>query len=213
MFSRRIKQLTPREGYDLWAQTYAHEENPIKKYSDELITNWLGDVKDKTVLDVGCGAGKFCQLVHEKGAARIVGADLSPKMIEEARKNCKGAELELTDLTTETIKGQFDVVICALVLGHIWDLDFVLVNLVNNLTPDGVLLITDFHPFQTLKGAKRTFQDKKSKQSVEIKHHLHSFENYFRILAGTNAFVGELVEPKWQDEPVVFGMKIRKHEK
>ncbi|HTH54895.1 MAG TPA: class I SAM-dependent methyltransferase [Cyclobacteriaceae bacterium] len=210
MFSRKIKQLNPLEGYDLWAQTYATEDNPIKRYSDELITNWLGDVRGKSVLDVGCGTGRFCSFAQENGAAKIVGTDLSPQMIKKAKENCGDAELRVADLSKERIEGQFEVVICALVLGHIWELDFVLGNLVNNLAPDGLLLITDFHMAQTLKGAKRTFEDKKSKQVVEIKHHLHSFETYYRILSQANAVVDEVVERKWQGEPVVFGMKIRK---
>lgn len=210
LFSRKIKQLNPLEGYNLWAQTYAGEENPIKCFSDELISNWLGDTKGKSVLDVGCGAGKFCQLALEKGASRVVGIDLSPKMIEESRKNCGSAELKVMDVSKEKVEGQFDMVICGLVLGHISDLHFVLPNLIDNLKPTGILLITDFHQVQTLKGAKRTFKDHQSKQVVEIKHHLHSFETYFRILPQARAFVDETAERKWQGEPVVFGMKIRK---
>jgi len=210
MFSRKTRKLNPLEGYNLWAQTYAKEANPIKKYSDELISTWLGDLKGKSVLDVGCGAGKFCQFARERGASKIVGTDLSPKMIDETKSHCPGAEFIVKDLSKETVSGQFDVVISALVLGHIANLDFALTNLTNNLVPDGVLLITDFHPFQTMKGAKRTFKDEKSNQNVEIEHHLHLFEKYFAILSKSNACIDELVEPKWKGEPVVFGMKIRK---
>jgi malonyl-CoA O-methyltransferase len=210
MFSRRIKKLNPLEGYNLWAQTYAHEENPIKKYSDDLISNWLVNVNGKSVLDVGCGAGKFCMMARERGANRIVGTDLSPKMIEETKKCIESAELQVLDVSKKKIEGQYDFVICALVLGHISNLEFVLNNLLSNLSTDGILLITDFHPYQTLKGAKRTFKDSKSNQNVEVEHHLHLFEKYFKIISESNAFVEELVEPSWKGEPVVFGMKIRK---
>lgn len=209
MFSRRIKKLEPLEGYNLWSQTYAKEENPIKRYSDELITNWLEDLKGKSVLDVGCGTGKFCQSANERGALKVFGADLSPKMIEEAKKNCEGATLKVLDLTKEKIEGKFDVIVCALVLGHLANLDFALTHLINNLEVGGILLVTDFHPFQTLKGAKRTFKNNK-KEDIEVEHHLHFFEEYFKILSRADAFVDELIEPKWRDEPVVFGMKIRK---
>ena len=210
MFFRKIKQLNPLEGYNLWAKTYANEENPIKNYSDELITNWLKDLKGKAVLDVGCGTGKFCQLAVDRGANRVVGIDLSPNMIETARRNCAGAELKIMDVSKEKIDGHFDVVICGLVLGHISDLSFVLLNLVGSLTPNGTLLITDFHQAQTLKGAKRTFKDEWSKQVIEIKHHLHLIEDYLEILQKGNAIVEEASDRKWQGEPVVYGIKIRK---
>lgn len=209
MFLRKIKKLTPLEGYNLWAQTYAQEENPIKKYSDELVTNWIANLKGKSVLDVGCGTGRFCRLAHQKGAAKIVGTDLSPKMIDEAKRNCEGVEFKVMDLLKEKMEGKFNLVICALVLGHMEDLNFVLTNLVNNLGDGGILLVTDFHPYQTMRGAKRTFKNQKH-QPVEVEHYLHLFEEYFEILSKANAFVDELVEPKWQNEPVVFGMKIRK---
>lgn len=212
MFSRRPKKLSPLEGYNLWAQTYAKEENPIKKYSDELITNWLGDLKGKSLLDVGCGTGKFCNLARKKGARKIVGTDLSPKMIEETKKQSGDAELRVIDVSKENIEGQFDVVICSLVLGHISNLEFALTNLIGNMNHDGTLLITDFHPFQTLKGAKRTFKSG-GNQLTEVEHHLHLFEKYFAVISNTNAFVEELMEPKWQNEPVVFGMKIRRRDK
>ena len=209
MFSRAPKKLKPLEGYNLWSQTYATEQNPIKKYSDELITDWLGDLKGKSLLDVGCGTGKFCKIASEKGAVKIVGTDLSPKMVEEARKESSDAELKVVDISREKVEGQFDVVVCALVLGHVSDLEYALANLIGNLNGNGTLLITDFHPFQTLKGAKRTFKNGQN-QNVEVEHHLHLFEKYFGILSKAKAFVEELVEPKWQDEPAVFGMKIRK---
>lgn len=209
MTSLRTKQLNPRDGYNLWAQTYASEEDPIRKCSDKLIANWLGDLRGKLILDVGCGTGKFCRLASKKGAAKIIGVDLSPKMLEEAKKNCRDASLKEMDLSKEKIEGHFDVVVCALVLDHIWDLRFALANLIDNLAKDGVLLITDLHPFQIMKGAKRTFRDEKSKQIIEIKHHVHSFERYYEILSQTPAFIEEVVEPKCRGERMVFGMRIR----
>jgi malonyl-CoA O-methyltransferase len=206
----KIKKLNPLEGYNRWAQSYAHESNPIKKYSDELIQNWLVDVKGKSVLDVGCGAGWLCALAKQKGASKIVGTDFSQAMVDEAKKKVRDVELKCVDLSKEGIEGVFDFVVCSLVLGHISNLDFALNNLINNLSPDGVLLITDFHPFQTLKGAKRTFNDEKTKRKFEVEHHLHLFEKYFTIASKSRAHVDELMEPCWKGEPVVFGMKIRK---
>ncbi len=209
-FGKR-KTLDPLAAYNRWAPTYFNESNPIKKLSDELIEKWLTDVEGKSFLDVGCGAGRFCKIAFERGASRILGVDLSPAMIEEAKKKCWGAEFKCVDFSNEKIHGQFDVVVCALVLGHIHSLDFVLTNLLDAVSPDGVLMITDFHPFLTLQGARRTFTEKKSGKTFEVEHHLHLFEEYFSCLARSNAYVQELIEPCWQGKPVVFGMKIKKH--
>jgi malonyl-CoA O-methyltransferase len=204
------KKLNPLEAYNLWARSYGNESNPIKNLSDELITKWITDIEGKTVLDAGCGVGKVCQLATVLGAKQITGIDFSLPMVEEARKNCPNAEIKQLDLSTMKAKGHFDYVICALVLGHISNLDFTLPNLIDNLSSDGVLLITDFHPFLTLQGDRRTFTEKNSKRVYEVEHYLHMFEEYFKIIKEANANVVELSERLWQGQPVVFGMKIQK---
>ncbi|MFH1773606.1 MAG: class I SAM-dependent methyltransferase [Methanobacteriota archaeon] len=46
----------------------------------------LTKVADKSVLDIGCGYGKFSKLWNERGAKIVVGMDFSKKMLEQARK-------------------------------------------------------------------------------------------------------------------------------
>lgn len=45
-----------------------------------------GSVSGKRVLDVGCGSGRYCVEVARRGAAEVVGLDVSARMIEIARK-------------------------------------------------------------------------------------------------------------------------------
>ncbi len=208
---KKENKLNPLEGYNLWARSYGNESNPIKNLSDELIKKWVTNVEGKSVLDAGCGVGKVCQLANVLGASQITGIDFSLPMVEEARRNCPEAEIKQLDLSTTKIKGHYDYVICALVLGHIHNLDFALPNLLDNLAPDGVLLITDFHPYLTLQGSRRTFTEKNSRKVFEVDHYLHLFEEYFKIINGSNACVVELAERLWEGQPVVFGMKIQKH--
>lgn len=46
-----------------------------------------------TVLDVGCGSGRYALALAEAGAARVVGVDVSATMIELARQRVRGAGL------------------------------------------------------------------------------------------------------------------------
>ena len=39
----------------------------------------------KRILDLGCGFGEHCKLFVEKGAEKVVGLDISQKMIEVAK--------------------------------------------------------------------------------------------------------------------------------
>lgn len=92
------------------------------KYCDNYtLLQELGDLRGKSVLDVGCGEGYFSRLVKRLGAESVMGVDLSEKMIDIAkRKEAReglGISYACKDLTQLDLPGQrFDVVICSFVL-------------------------------------------------------------------------------------------------
>jgi malonyl-CoA O-methyltransferase len=203
-FFKRIKRLTPLEGYNKWAETYHIEDNPIKRLSNEFIKNELPDLKGKAVLDAGCGTGRFCEIAIAQDAAFVKGIDLSPKMIAEAKKNCPRGEFDTGDLSIKAINEKYDVVICGLVLGHINSLESALTNLVSSLKPNGHLILTDFHPFQTMNNAKRTFFH--YGKTFEVKHTLHPLGKYFELLKKSDINIISLKEPEFNNTPVIFGI-------
>src|SRR5258708_33547419 len=54
----------------------------------------LPDLREKRVLDLGCGFGWHCRYVHEHGATKVVGIDLSEKMLARARATTDAPEIE-----------------------------------------------------------------------------------------------------------------------
>ena len=52
----------------------------------ELNVEKLEPLAGKTVLDVGCGSGRFCIAYAERGARRVVGIDFAAAMIDLARQ-------------------------------------------------------------------------------------------------------------------------------
>jgi malonyl-CoA O-methyltransferase len=210
-FKKEMKILSPLEGYNLWASTYHTESNPIKNLSDDFIKKHLPHLKEKSVMDAGCGTGKFCSIAEQQGASKILGLDLSPVMIDVAKTNCRITKFTCGDLSSATLEeNNFDIIICALVLGHIENLTPALDHLLKALKNGGALIITDFHPFLTLLQSKRTFQDQRSGKHFEVRHHLHLFQSYFTILHEHAAVVEMLEEPIFNNTPVIFGMVIRK---
>jgi len=208
---KKVDILSPLEGYNRWAATYNQESNPIKNLSDSLVEKFLPDLRGKSVLDAGCGTGKFCALAEKRHAAKITGIDLSPAMIEIARSQNTASSFRCENLSdAELAENDVDVIICALVLGHIEQLEPVLTRLLRALKKEGTLIITDFHPFLTLLQSKRTFRDKLSGKHYEVLHHLHLFEEYVRCIRENDATMEALEEPKFSGNPVIFGLRIKK---
>jgi predicted RNA methylase len=44
-----------------------------------------GDVRGKTICDVGCGSGRFVAALAKRGAAHVTGVDIAPEMLKLAQ--------------------------------------------------------------------------------------------------------------------------------
>ncbi|MHA2032916.1 MAG: class I SAM-dependent methyltransferase [Candidatus Kariarchaeaceae archaeon] len=89
------------DAYKKLAEKYA-EIIDIKPHNAEYerpgILRVMPDVKDKMVLDAGCGSGSLTRWLLDNGAT-VIGVDASPHMLEQARKSIKDeAVLRLHDL-------------------------------------------------------------------------------------------------------------------
>jgi len=75
-----------------------------------------------SVLELGCGTGAI--LAGLGSGLALTGLDLSPEMLEIARRRCPHARLHLDDMTTFSLREQFDVVLCVFdTLNHVSTFD------------------------------------------------------------------------------------------
>jgi len=75
------------------------------------ILSEIGDLKNKRILDVGCGFGDFYSyLINNNKKPIYTGYDLSGKIIEKAKKMHPRTKLEVRDITKEGISGKFDYI-------------------------------------------------------------------------------------------------------
>ncbi|QUR67706.1 class I SAM-dependent methyltransferase [Mycobacterium spongiae] len=92
------------------------------RIEDYSFLNLIGDVTGKAVLDVGCGEGHFSRMLRSAGAARVVGFDVSERMIEVARQQevdvPLGIDYAVQDARTVAPRAEFDVVVSAWLLVH-----------------------------------------------------------------------------------------------
>jgi SAM-dependent methyltransferase len=106
----------------------------------------LGDVSGKRVLDFGCGTGEDAIMLAVRGA-RVIGIDISPELIELARKRA-----EVNKVSAEFIVGSayetglpaesVDVVFVHAILHHL-DLERARREVIRVLKPGGTLIVQE----------------------------------------------------------------------
>lgn len=109
----------------------------------------LPDLKDKTVLDLGCGGGENCIEFVRYGAKSILGIDVSSKMLDLAKNRYKNEKIEYQQLDLnclDKIKQKFDLIYSSLVFHYISDYQKLIKNIFNLLNKDGILLFSQEHP-------------------------------------------------------------------
>jgi ubiquinone/menaquinone biosynthesis C-methylase UbiE len=98
----------------------------IHRCQRRALEPWLYIEPGVRVLDVGCGVGRWSSMLAKRGAW-VTGMDLSPTMIDEARRRAKASGVGdrcrflVQDLARLDAGEQFDLVIGVTVLQHILD--------------------------------------------------------------------------------------------
>lgn len=106
----------------------------------------IDDLAGKRVLDVGCNLGLRCFQAVAAGASAVVGMDVNPTRIAQARALAAELELEVDflcgDADLNLVSSKFDVVVCAGVLEHSRD-PFALIGKLAEATSEILVLETE----------------------------------------------------------------------
>src|SRR5437899_870917 len=122
-------------------------------YPLEYAFHLLGDVRGKTVLDLGCGKGENIIPLLERGA-RVIGIDISPDLVAIAQERLSDANLEAsltvgsayeTGLPDESV----DVIFCIALIHHL-DIKLVRDEMWRVLRKGGVIILKE--PVRFSKG-------------------------------------------------------------
>ena len=111
-----------------------------------LLGGTLNIVKDKKVLEAGCGAGRFSEILLEAGA-HLQAVDLSTA-VEANYANCRHfphySVCQASILELPFAPEQFDIVICIGVIQHTPDPEQTMTALCRQLKPGGLLVIDHY---------------------------------------------------------------------
>lgn len=130
-----------------WAQRMRDGKNITHEYlSKPALFDALGDVRGKDILCVGCGSGEECIKLFELGARKIIGIDLSPALIEIAKKSYPELEFHVMDMEEMNFNISFDVIISNLTMHYVPKWTKTLEQMKRILKSNGEIIISTNHP-------------------------------------------------------------------
>jgi 2-polyprenyl-3-methyl-5-hydroxy-6-metoxy-1,4-benzoquinol methylase len=118
---------------------------------DDLLS-LLPDVRGRRVLDLGCGAGQLARYIAMRGAAEVLGVDLSERMLELARREWAHERVFYVRGAVEDVTfpvERFDLVVSSLVLHYVDDYRGLIARIARWLTSGGYLVYSTEHPIFT----------------------------------------------------------------
>lgn len=113
--------------YDPIAEHYQRaKQQPWRGHVEAFtLLGLIGDPTGLQVLDLACGEGFYTRLLRQRGAARVLGVDLSAKMIELAREqedaHGLGVEYLVGDARAVPLEAECDLVVAAYLLNYARD--------------------------------------------------------------------------------------------
>ena len=108
------------------------------------------ELSGKAVLDLGCGYGENCAVFKSLGAARVLGVDISEKMLAVANEEHPDIEFVRADMSDLSfIKEKFDAVFSSLAVHYVEDFSAFVKSVYGVLNPGGYFIFSQEHPLTT----------------------------------------------------------------
>ena len=146
-------------GANTWKEITDDNYDPFRdEVSTPLFLDFIGQIKSKTVMDIGCAAGRSSRIIYDLmkkngiNDGLVTGVDISKSMLDLARdtekqnpQNIKYAEASISDLS-QFKKDSFEVVVSMMALMCMNDLEKGFKEVFRILKPNGRFIFSVRHP-------------------------------------------------------------------
>ncbi len=202
-----------------------NEDNANNIFEMPALFSLLPELNGKKILDLGCGFGEHCVQYVQMGAEKVVGIDISEKMLRTATEENSDPKIKYINMPMEDIDKldeKFDVVISSLAFHYVEDFSGVVKNIYSLLNDGGVFVFSQEHPLNTCHtgGDRWTRDENGNKVHLNLKNYCIEKENesswfvddvkkYHRMfstivntLIESGFFVEKMIEPT-PDEDII----------
>ncbi|TCP29421.1 methyltransferase family protein [Scopulibacillus darangshiensis] len=122
----------------------------------------IPELRNKSVLDLGCGFGWHCRFARTEHASSVVGVDISEKMLQKACEKTDDPLISYLKMPIEDIDfsdSQFDVVLSSLAFHYIRSFDAICKKVFDCLKPGGAFVFSVEHPIFTSRNEQDWYVD------------------------------------------------------
>lgn len=164
-------QTTNRVTYDNLADEYEQRTNSLKSVTNHVVSLFTKHLSTgKEILETGCAVGLALKLMEKKGLS-VTGIDISPKMVDFAKKRNPNSNIILGDFLTYEFNKNFDGIFSFAFI-HLFPKKIalkVLEKMYQLLNPKGVLYIGTSRSVKSYEG----WEQKEDYKSKEIRFRKH----------------------------------------
>jgi len=167
--------------YDRWAASYDADKNATRDLDAVVMRRVPLPLKDRDVLELGCGTGKNTKFLAEH-ARQVIAVDFSEGMIARAHQRLATSNVRFIkhDVreTWPVESASVDVVVANLILEHVHDLAIVYFEAARVLRAKGEFFVCELHPYRQLIGSQAQFVDPDSGEIIKLTAHVHTVSEY-----------------------------------
>jgi SAM-dependent methyltransferase len=191
-----------QDAYTRWSTTYDSDRN-LTRDLDRLATEGtLAGRNYQNILELGCGTGKNTAFLDRIGR-KVLALDFSPGMLRQAKTKVSSDHVFFVraDLTKPwpARTGSFELVVCNLVLEHIYNLNPIFHQASRSLIAGGEFFVSELHPFRQYQGTQANFRNEQETVQIDaFVHHLSDFTEAARA----NGLSLKLMKEWWHEEDV-----------
>jgi ubiquinone/menaquinone biosynthesis C-methylase UbiE len=166
----------------------------------------IPDLKNKHVLDLGCGFGWHCRYAREQQASSVVGVDISEKMLQKAHEKTDDPLITYWNMPMENINfsnAEFDVVISSLAFHYIKLFEALCKKVYDCLKPGGSFIFSVEHPMFTSRNEQDWHYDDQGNrlhwpvdnyQSEGVRNTAFLTENVVKYHRTFSTYINELID-------------------
>jgi ubiquinone/menaquinone biosynthesis C-methylase UbiE len=192
------------------------ETSHYSLFCREFISKYFRNIKNKKILDAGCGNGIYTEILTKNGGI-VTGCDASTEMLNIAKERNPLYKYDKINLMEKMPYGNnsFDIVFCHLVLMDIDQIDNAISEFYRVLKNKGVFFFSIVHPaFYRAKWEENEYGIKVSKKVTEYitlvsehqnfwgatMHYHRPLYYYFNKISENGFTFNKMFEPQVYDE-------------